>query len=128
LLRIGQAPVDSGPRDRQKTAGHATDGLRSKSWVEFEAPDAPLFDLVITVREPAAGEACPRWQGSPTRAHWGIPDPAAVTGDSKAVSVAFDLAYERLATKIKASLRKPFDSMGDRDIQAALATIGRDSE
>src|ERR1700688_4468661 len=42
---------------------HKTDGLRSKSWDEFEVPGAPKLDFVFTVCDDAASEVCPIWPG-----------------------------------------------------------------
>jgi protein-tyrosine-phosphatase len=80
--------------------GIATEGLRSKSWDEFAAPGAPKLDLVVTVCDNAAGEACPIWPGRPSKAHWGVADPAAVQGTDADKRKAFLDAFARLSSSI----------------------------
>lgn len=84
--------------------GHFIDNLESKSWDTFCGEDAPVFDIVITVCDDAAGESCPVWNGSPVVAHWGIPDPAAFR-DATARRKQFDRAYSRLKSRIEAFLQ-----------------------
>ena len=79
-------------------------GLRSKSWDEFAAPGAPKLDFVFTVCDNAAGEVCPIWPGRPSKAHWGVPDPAAVQGSDEDKRRAFSDAFARLSSRIDAFL------------------------
>ncbi|MCC7427229.1 MAG: arsenate reductase ArsC [Alphaproteobacteria bacterium] len=108
--------------------GIATDGLASKGWEAFATPDAPRMDLVVTVCDAAAGETCPVWPGAPATAHWGIPDPAAATGDAAQVAAAFERAAARLLLRIG-----PLLGLADaiwRDpaaLQAAARRIGAEA-
>ena len=55
--------------------GYPTDDLRSKSWDEFAAPDAPVMDFAFTVCDTAAAETCPVWPGQPMTAIGGSKTP-----------------------------------------------------
>ncbi len=94
--------------------GYETSGLRSKSWDEFTAPDAPRFDVIVTVCDQAAGEACPVWPGHPVQAHWSIEDPAAAEGERYERRWAFEHVYLELERRIKSFVRLPITSL-DRD-------------
>ena len=72
-----------------ESAGLPVEGLRSKSWDEFAKPGAPQMHFVFTVCDSAAAEICPVWPGQPVTAHWGIPDPASVTGPPEEIARAF---------------------------------------
>lgn len=105
--------------------GIDTAGFSSKSWNTFTGPGAPTIDLAITVCGNAAGEACPVFPGTPLRAHWGLPDPADVTGNDAAVDAAFAQTWDWLAMRIEALLALPFETMERSELQAQLAAIGQ---
>ncbi|MDE2406199.1 MAG: arsenate reductase ArsC [Sphingomonadales bacterium] len=105
--------------------GIDTAGFRSKSWDAFTGPGAPRVDLAITVCGNAAGEACPVFAGAPLKAHWGLPDPADVTGDEGAVDAAFEQTWDWLELRARALLDLPFETMDDAALAAELARIGR---
>jgi arsenate reductase len=107
------------------SAGIPTTGLRSKSWDEFAAPNAPPMDFVFTVCDNAANEACPFWPGQPMTAHWGIPDPAAVTGTPEQITRAFRDAFTILDRRIGLFLALPLSSLQSLAIQKKIEEIGR---
>ena len=96
-------------------------GLRSKSWEEFSRPGAPKLDFVFTVCDNAANEVCPVWPGQPITAHWGIPDPAAVTGsDAADIQKAFRDAYFLLDRRISLFLSLPIASLNSLALKKKL--------
>ncbi len=108
--------------------GLPTASLRSKNWDEFERPGAPEMDVVITVCDSAAAEACPVWPGAPVRAHWGLPDPAAVAGDEAARRAAFEETFAVLERRIRQMAALPVESLAPADLAAKLAACGEEPD
>ena len=105
-------------------AGISTEGLRSKSWEEFAGPAAPRMDFVFTVCDNAAGETCPIWPGQPMTAHWGIEDPAAVTGPELKQRQAFEDALRFMRNRIAAFVNLPIDTIDRMVLGSKLRGIG----
>jgi arsenate reductase len=101
-----------------------TDGARSKNWEEFAKPGAPEMNFVFTVCDNAAKEVCPIWPGQPMTAHWGVPDPAAVTGTPGQIEKAFRDAYVILDRRINLFLCLPLSSIDGLAIKKEIDRIG----
>ena len=106
-------------------AGLATEGLRSKSWDEFAGAGAPALDFVFTLCDAAAGETCPHWPGQPMTAHWGLPDPAAVTGNEATKHLAFSDTLRMLGNRIGIFTALPLRSLDRLSLQNRLDSIGK---
>jgi arsenate reductase len=111
-----------------KSLDYPTDDLRSKSWEEFAAPDAPVMDFVFTVCDSAAGESCPVWPGQPMTAHWGIEDPAEAEGTDVVKEAAFVEAFRYLKNRIAAFTSLPLESIDPLSLGTRLRDIGRIDE
>jgi arsenate reductase (thioredoxin) len=108
-----------------EASGLSAEGLRSKSWDEFSAPNAPHIDFIFTVCDNAANEVCPIWPGHPMTAHWGIPDPAAVQGTPEEKARAFCDAFTVLDRRISLFLSLPLSTLENLAIQKELDGIGK---
>lgn len=112
----------SSPRENQQPnplaletlskAGLPVEGLYSKSWDEFGKPDAPHMDLVITVCDNAAGEACPYWPGQPATAHWGYADPSTTVGTEEEKLEAFVQTFHQIKHRLDLFVSLPVSSLG----------------
>jgi len=108
-----------------QTLHYPVEKLHSKSWDEFATPDAPPMDFIITVCDNAAGEVCPVWPGKPVTAHWGFPDPAAVTGSDEQKRQAFRQVFAGINNRIKIMLALPPEKLDAASIQGELRNIGK---
>jgi arsenate reductase len=104
--------------------GISTDGFSSQSWDEF---DNKGIDIAITVCDSAAGEVCPVYLVSAIRAHWGLPDPAHVTGSPEVIEAAFEATYVALEKRIQQMLALPVDTLSRTELAKALNKIGTET-
>ncbi len=105
--------------------GYPVEKLRSKNWDEFAAPGAPKMDFIVTVCDNAAGEVCPVWPGQPMMAHWGFPDPAAVTGSDEEKRRAFRSVFHGIRGRLRTLLALPIEKLDALSIQRELRAIGK---
>ena len=80
---------------------------------------------LVPVCDNAAKEVCPVWPGQPMTAHWGIPDPAAVTGSPEEVRRAYREAFFMLDRRIGLFLALPIASLSKLAIQNEIERIGQ---
>ena len=104
-------------------AGVNIEGLRSKSWDEFGGERAPHMNLVITVCDNAAGEACPYWPGQPSTAHWGYPDPSDTEGTPEQKLEAFRQTMFAIKRRLELLVALPPEKLARTMLQDAARAL-----
>ncbi|MBD9512856.1 arsenate reductase ArsC [Pseudomonas sp. PDM22] len=102
-------------------AGISIEGLSSKGNDSFER-NPP--DIVITVCDKAAGEACPVYFGPALKSHWGLADPSDVVGDEGTIAAAFRATLTRIEQRCQAFFALPFDTLSRDELKRELDRIG----
>ena len=97
------------------------EGLYSKS---TDAHQALAPDIVITVCDKAAGEACPVFFGPATRCHWGLSDPSEVNGSEAEIDTAFAATIQQIQKRVSAFIALPFAQLDSDTLKAELNRIG----
>jgi arsenate reductase len=87
--------------------------------------EALVFDFVITVCDTAAGKICPIWPGHPVTAHWGVDDPAAMTGTDAEKLQAFRDAFRALEHRVRIFVNLPIATLDRLPLQQRLDELGR---
>lgn len=84
--------------------GLPTEGLLSKSWTRFLAPDRDKkdqIDFIIVIRDQAAGEECLEWPGRPLTACWNVADPDAHDESAQSKATRFRRVFQELENRIR---------------------------
>lgn len=102
-------------------AGISVEGLSSKGNDAFEY-NPP--DIVITVCDKAAGEACPVYFGPAIKAHWGLEDPSDITGSEENLRAAFHATLAIIEKRCRAFLALPFETLDPAQLKQKLDQIG----
>jgi len=107
-----------------QAAGIDTTGLRSKNWDEFADESAPHMNVVITVCDSAAQEACPYWPGGPVKLHWGYPDPSNAPGDADTRRQVFEVTRQAIGYRmLQLAQLQDIDAMSEAELRAELQAI-----
>ena len=81
-----------------RESGYDTAGLKSESWEDFDQFNP---DVVITVCDSAAGEACPLWMGKTMKLHWGLEDPSKLEGTESELAEAFQKTIGLIEARVE---------------------------
>ncbi len=104
-----------------KQIGIPTDGLVSQSWHDFTDFNP---DVVITVCDAAAAEACPVYFGNHLKVHWGLSDPSKVQGDEAQIERAFLACIEQIKQRVTQLTEIAQQGLDKAGLKAALAKLG----
>lgn len=105
--------------------GISTQGLESKSWDGFENEQP---DIVVTVCDSAAAEACPVWFGETVKVHWGLPDPSKLQGSEMEVRDAFYAVMETIEQRVRDLLELNLDALTKEERQALLDQLTQEKK
>lgn|SRR3990167_2222294 len=102
-------------------AGYSTDDLHSQGWDSLEAFQP---DVLVTVCDQAAGEACPVWLGRATKVHWGLADPSRHAPGSPDADAAFRYTIRLLEDRFAALLKQDLDQLTPAQLQQLFTQTG----
>lgn len=104
-----------------RAAGVPAAGLASKGLDAHTALDP---DIVVTVCDQAAGDACPVFLGQALKVHWGLADPSHLKGSDAEIEAAFAATVNRIEQRTLAFLALPLDELNAGQLHLALKRIG----
>ncbi len=114
--------------DRLLMMGHDVSRLHSKSWNDFNRPDAPRMDFVLTLCDPADNETCPDLGTRPITATWPFPDPAKFSGTEVERTALLNHLYGMIRRRLESFTNLPFGALERIALKARLEELGNTSK
>ena len=105
-------------------AGYATDGLISQSWDDFAGFEP---DVIITVCDSAAGEACPVYFSNSIKLHWGLSDPSKIEGSESEQAEAFSQCIALVEQRVAQLTQLAGQKLSKTELQSQLARLAAPS-
>ncbi|WP_078085096.1 arsenate reductase ArsC [Microbulbifer mangrovi] len=105
--------------------GIAIGGLHSKSWDNL---DSWQPDVVVTVCDSAAGEACPIWLDDTIKVHWGLADPSKLEGSDEEKAAAFNHTIAIIQKRVSNMLELQLDGLRGSALQDALTKLATEEK
>lgn len=109
-----------------KEHGYSTQGLKSQSWDDFEpgSDTDKAIDVVVTVCDSAAQEACPVWFGQQLKLHWALADPSKVEGSQDDKRQAFEACIREIEDRVRTllSMNTEDKTLFKQQLQALIET------
>jgi arsenate reductase len=106
-------------------AEYSIQNLQSQSWNDFEDFHP---DIVVTVCDAAAGEACPLYFDHSIKVHWGLSDPSKVAGKESEIEQAFMACIDQIADRVKQLKHVAAKSINTTELKSALTLIAGSQE
>lgn len=104
--------------------GYPKEKLRSKSWEEFNAPNAPVINFIISLYDPSNGEPVPHLPGNPASAYWTFPDPSHLE-DADVQRRAMRAIMVGLKKRVEILASLPIELLDSISLQKKLAEINQ---
>ncbi|MDP5031632.1 MAG: arsenate reductase ArsC [Paraglaciecola sp.] len=104
-----------------KEANISVDGLQSQSWNEFEDFKP---DVVVTVCDSAAAEACPLWFGHSVKVHWGLADPSKIEGTEEEKAQGFRACIAEITERVNKLVLIAEKNLAPAEYKTELAKLG----
>lgn len=77
-------------------------------------------DIVVTVCDSAAAEACPVWFSDTVSVHWGLPDPSKLQGSEIDIRDAFYAVMATIKQRVHELLELNLESLTKEERKARL--------
>ncbi len=110
-----------------KDNGYPVEDLHAKTWDEFlKHPEK--IDFVFTLCDKAKqeiDELCPVFPGQPLNAHWGVFDPALISGPEEELDRVYRDVFVIIKRRIELFSSLPFSSLEDLALQKEIDEIGK---